>query len=59
MVESTHLNERLSAATILIELGKPEMAIPVLKALIASDDMAMRSRARRLLAKVADADELP
>ena len=66
MIESTHPNERFVAASILIELGKPEMAISALNALIASDDTAMRSRARAmrlraraLLPTMADEDELP
>ena len=59
MLESTHLNERLAAADLLIQMGNYKMAIAALKDLIASEDIAMRSHARRLLATLNVDEESP
>jgi HEAT repeat protein len=59
MVESQHLNERFTGAAILIEIGKPDLAIPVLRGVIASDNTAMRARARVLLCTLNEPEEAP
>jgi HEAT repeat protein len=59
MLESNHLNERLAGADLLIQMGNYRMAIAALKDLIATEDIAMRSQARRLLATLNDGEASP
>jgi FimV-like protein len=59
MLESLHLDERLATAPLLIEFGKRELAIAVLEDLVASDDIAIRARAQRLLGSLKSGPGIP